>query len=157
MTDETRRTLAEAIGRPLRKVIASVHLFERKLEDEPVHLWLSFEDFAVFRLFGVSDGWHVGADGTLPEPTDMGESGDIILVDVSNKTAFGKMIGRELKGAWLAESLAGGIVGVRFDFGFSLRPIVINWGDELRIVDDYPPDLRRGEIIEARIQPVALR
>jgi hypothetical protein len=157
MTDETRRILAGAIGRPLRKVIASAHLFERKLDGEPIHLWLSFEDLALFRLFGASDGWHLGVDRILPEPTDMGESGEIILVDVSNKTTFGQMIGKELEGAWLAESPAGEIVGVRFDFGFSLRPIVINWGDELRIVDDYPPDARGEEIIEARIQPVALR
>lgn len=156
MTDETRRILAGAIGRPLRKVIASVHLFEEKLDDEPIHLWLSFDDLALFSLFGASDGWHLGVDRTLPEPTDLGESGEIILVDVSNKTPFRKAISRELKGAWLVESPAGEIIGVRFDFGSSLRPIVINWGDELRIVDDYPPDARGEEIMEARIQPVVL-
>lgn len=157
MTDETRRTLAEAIGQPLRKVIASVHLFQRELDNEPMHLWLSFGDLALFRFFGASDGWRLGVDRTLPEPVDMGESGDIILVDLSNKTPFAPLIGRELEGAWLAESPAGEITGVRFDFGCSLRPIVLNWGDELRIVDDYPPDAGGGEIVEDRVRPVALR
>jgi hypothetical protein len=149
--------LAEAIGRPLRKVIASVHFFGGRLDDEPIHLWLSFEDLALFRLFGASDGWHLEVDRTLPEPTDMEESGEIVLVDVSNRTIFSQMIGRKLEGAWYVESPAGETIGIRFDFGLSLRPAVIIWGDELRIVDTYPPDAPREEIVETRIRPVALR
>lgn len=149
--------LAEAISRRLRKVIASVHLFEERLDDAPVHLWLSFEDLALIRLSGASNGWHLEIDKILPEPTDMEESGEIILVDLSNKTAFRRMVGEELKGAWFVESPAGEIIGSRFDFGLSLKPIVINWGDELCIVEDYPPDAREEEIIETRIQSVVLR
>lgn len=156
MTSEMRRALAEVIGRPLRKVIASVHFFEGRLDDGPLCLWLSFEDLTSFRLFGASDGWHLGIDRALPEPIDMEESGEIILADVSNRTMFGQMVGRELKRAWLVESPAGEVIGVRFDFGVALEPIVINWGDELRIVGDYPPDARGEEIAEARVRPVVL-
>lgn len=157
MTDEVQRTLSGAIGRRLRRVIASVHFFGERFDNEPICLWLSFENLTLFRLFGASDGWHLGVDKAPPEPSDMEESGQVLVTDVSNKTVFEQMIGKELKGAWLIESPGGEIIGIRFDFGFSLRPIVINWGDELRIIDDYPPDAPIEEIVESRIQPVALR
>lgn len=158
MIDETQRVLAGAIGRPLRKVIAAVHVFEGERKDEePLHLWLSLEGSALIRLFGASDGEHLFADRKPPEPVDMQEYGEVILTDVSRSTAFGDVIGRKLEGAWLVESPPGEVVGLRFDFGLALRPVVFNRGDELYVVDDYPPDVWEEGISEVRVRPVALK
>ena len=141
----------------MRKVIASIHFFEGRCDDEPVELWLSFESLALFRLSGASDGWRLEVDETTPEPVDMEESGEIILGDMSNKTMFDSMVGRELKGVWIVESPAEEIIGVRFDFGLPTRPVVINWGDELRIAADYPSEVWEEGISEAAMQPVTSR
>lgn len=154
MTERARAILTEAIGRPLRKVIASVHFFEGRLNSEPVHVWLSFEGLTIFRLSGATDGWGVEIDEAIPEPVDMEESGEFLLADVSNKTEFGSMVGRELNGVWLVESPVEEIVGVRFDFGLPTGPVVFNWGDELRIADDYPSEVWEEGASEAAVQPV---
>ncbi len=154
MNSEMLRIMTEAIGRPLRKVIASVHLFEGKLDDEPLAIWLSFEGLGWIHLAGASDGWRLAVDGTLPEPADMEESGEIVVVDLSNKTVFRQMAGKELKGAWLMESPAGEPTGVRFDFGLRTRPVIINRDDELRIAADYSPE-NWEEIMETRLPEVA--
>lgn len=158
MVDETQRILSEAIGRPLRMVIASIHVFEGERQDEePLQLWLSFEGAAPIRLSGASDGGRILADRTPPEPADMQESGEVILIDASRSTAFADVIGRKLEGAWLVESPPEEIIGLRFDFGLALKPVVFNWGDELHVVDDYPPDVWGEGIWETRMRPVALK
>lgn len=141
---------------PLRKVIASFHSQGGKVAGEPVHLWLSFEGLDLLRLSGASDGWHLNVDGTPPQPVDMGESGEIVLVDASAKTVLEPMVGQTLRRMWLVKSPEGEMIGVRLDFGLPVKPIIVNWGDEIHVVDHYPPEVvREGGILEVGVKPVA--
>lgn len=146
----------EAIGRRLRKVVASTHLFEGKLDDAPINLWLFFEGLAPLRVFGVADGWRLSADRSPPEPFDMDESGEVVLSDVSVKTVLGAVIDKNLEGAWIVKSPEGEVVGIRFDFGLSSKPLILNRDDELLVLDEFPSDAGE-EITETRVRPVALK
>lgn len=96
MNDEISRMAGEAgeaIGHRLRKVVASVHLFEGRLDRDPINLWLFFEDLAPLRVFGAADGWRLSVDRKSPEPFDMEESGEVVLSDASANTGLGAVIG----------------------------------------------------------------
>jgi hypothetical protein len=43
---------------------------------------------------------------------------------------------------------------MRFDFGQPVQPIVLNWGDELYMTEQYPGDARDDEFQEVPIMPV---
>ena len=155
MTNTIQQLFTRAVGHSLRKVVASVHIFgEERLSDAPLCLWLFFESLPGVRLFGASDGWHMEADDTPPEPVDMGDSGEIVLRDISRKSIFRQVLEQALRGAWTVESAReGGVIGVRFDFGMPLKPLVLNWGDELYIGSKYPPDAKEEELLEVPMQP----
>jgi hypothetical protein len=157
LQEQLQEKLGKAIGHALRKIIASVHLFGAEgLSDAPLGLWFFFETLPVFRLTGAPDGWSLLIDGILPEPTDLGESGEIILRDISHRSGFGKVIGQDLCSMWSVQSPPEGkIIGMRFDFGRPGKLLVLNWGDELYMAEQYPDDARDGEIREVPIMPVA--
>ncbi len=154
MSDEISRIVGEAIGHRLMKLAASAHLFEGKLDDGPIELWLFFEGMSPLRVFGESDGWRLSG-GRRP-PFDMDESGEIVVGDVSAKTPFGAAIGAELSGAWLVES-SGEAFGVRLDFGLPSRLLILHLDDELLVLEEYPSDAGTEEFIETRVRPVALK
>lgn len=156
MSDEISRIVGEAIGHRLMKVAASTHLFEGKVDDAPIDLWLFFEGMSPLRVFGESDGWRLSVDRRPPEPFDMDESGEVVVSDVSAKTPFGAVIGAELSGAWLVE-LSGEPVGVRLGFGLPSRPLILHFDDELLVLDEYPYDGGAGEFSEIRIRPIVLK
>ncbi len=82
--DPLQARFGKAIGHTLRKIVASVHVFDTAaLCDVPLCLWLFFDTLPGLRLSGAADGWSIQADDTPPEPMDIGESGEIILRDVS--------------------------------------------------------------------------
>ena len=145
----------KAIGHTLCKVIASMHMFDAKaLSDIPLCLWLFFETLPGLRLSGVADGWSIQADDTPPEPIDLGESGEIILRDMSRKSVFQRALGRDLQAVWAVQSApTGEVIGIRFDFGHSITPCVLNWGDELYIAEHYPADAKDDELREVPIMP----
>ena len=153
--DLLRARCGKAIGHTLRKIIASVHVFNAELLcDAPVCLWLFFDTLPGLRLSGAADGWSIQADDTPPEPMDLEESGEIILRDVSRKSVFQRALGRALQSAWLVQSSpTGEVLGVRFDFGQSITPCVLNWGDELYIAEHYPADAKDDELREVFIMP----
>jgi len=148
-----RQTLDRAVGQRLQKVFGSIQVFEEKIEREPpISLWFSFDGLLLFRLYAASDGWQLGVDESRPEPIDMGESGEIMICDLSNKPVFAPMIGKELRAAWTIESKSEtGVVGIRLDFSLSLRPVVLNWGDELYVSEEYPSDSKPDELVEISI------
>jgi hypothetical protein len=154
MSDRVSRIFGEAVGRRLMKVAASAHLFEGKLGDTPIDLWLFFEGMSPLRVFGESDGWRLSVDRKPPEPFDMDESGEVVVGDVSAKTPLGARIGESLEGAWLVES-SGEAVGIRLDFGRSAKPLIVNFDDELLILDAYPTEDDAFE--ETRIRPIAVK
>jgi hypothetical protein len=45
-------------------------------------------------------------------------------------------------------------VGVRFDFGEPVKPLVLNWGDELYVAEHYPDDAGDDELQEIPIMPM---
>jgi hypothetical protein len=149
MTVAVDEMLSKAAGRSLKQVAASLHSFEGRLGNTPICLWLVFEGLQGFRLFGAADGWHIGVDDAQPEPVDMGGSGEIVIHDISRESIFREMLNRTLKGGWTIESpTRGSVIGVRFDFGLPVKPLVLNWGDEIYLGDDFPHDAKRSEILE---------
>lgn len=145
----------QAIGHTLRKIVAAIHVFDvAALCDTPLCLWLFFDTLPGLRLSGAADGWSIQADDTPPEPIDIEESGEIILRDMSRKSTFQRALGRTLHSAWLVQSSPSGeVIGIRFDFGQSITPCVLNWGDELYIAEQYPADAKADELREVPIMP----
>ena len=153
--DPLQARFGKAIGHTLRKIVASVHVFDTAaLCDTPLCLWLFFDTLPGLRLSGAADGWSIQADDTPPEPLDLEESGEIILRDVSRKSVFQRALGRALQSAWSVQSApTGEVIGIRFDFGKSITPCVLNWGDELYIAEQYPADAKKNELREVAIMP----
>ncbi len=82
----------------------------------------------------------------------MQESGKIILRDVSRTSVFQRALGRALQEAWSVQSSpTGEVIGIRFDFGQSITPCILNWGDELYIAAQYPADAQKNELREVAI------
>ena len=154
-TDPLQARFGKAIGHTLRKIVASVHVCDTAaLCDVPLCLWLFFDTLPGVRLSGAADGWSIQADDAPPEPIDLEESGEIILRDVSRKSVFQKALGRALQAAWSVQSSPNGeVIGIRFDFGQSITPCVLNWGDELYIAEQYPADAKKNELREVAIMP----
>ena len=154
--DPLQARFGKAIGYTLRKIVASVHVFDTAALccDVPLCLWLCFDRLPGVRLSGAADGWSIQADDTPPEPIDLEESGEIILRDVSRKSVFQRALGRDLQAAWSVQSApTGDVIGIRFDFGQSITPCVLNWGDELYIAEHYPADASQHELREVPIGP----
>ena len=153
--DTLQARFGQAIGHALRKIVAAVHVFDTAaLCDVPLCLWLFFDTLPGLRLSGAADGWSIQADDAPPEPIDLEESGEIILRDVSHKSAFQRALGRALQAAWSVQSFpAGEVIGIRFDFGPSITPCILNWGDELYIAEQYPADAKKNELREVPIMP----
>jgi hypothetical protein len=153
--DPLQARFGNAIGHTLRKIVASVHVFDAAaLCDVPLCLWLFFDTLPGLRLCGAADGWSIQADDTPPEPIDLQESGEIILRDVSRKSVFQRALGRALQAAWSVQSSpTGEVIGIRLDFGQSITPCVLNWGDELYIAEQYPADAKKNELREVAIMP----
>src|SRR6266446_2048339 len=105
LQEKLQEKLGKAIGHKLRKIVASVHLFGLEgLSDTPLCLWFFFETLPVFRLTGAPDGWSLQVDDILPEPVDLGESGEIVLRDISHRSIFGKVVGKDLRSVWSVQS-----------------------------------------------------
>jgi hypothetical protein len=153
--DPLQARFGKAIGHTLRKIVASVHVFDTAaLCDAPLYLWLFFDTLPGLRLSGAADGWSIQADDTPPEPLDLEESGEIILRDVSRKSVFQRALGRALQAAWSVQSSpTGEVIGIRLDFGQSITPCVLHWGDELYIAEQYPADAKKNELREVSIMP----
>jgi len=155
-THMLQEKLGKALGHTLRKIVGSMHrLGTEGRSDAPLCLWLFFETLPVFRLTGTSEGWGMQIDNTLPEPVDLGESGEIILCDISRSSIFGQGIGHALRAVWSVHSPPQGeMIGVRLDFGQSVKPLILNWGDELYVAEHYPADAREDEIQEVPLTPL---
>jgi hypothetical protein len=153
--DSLQTRCGTAIGHTLRKIVASTHVFNTEaLCDVPLCLWLFFDTLPGLRLSGAADGWSIHADNTPPESMDLGESGEIILRDVSRTSVFQRALGRELQSAWSVQSFpTGEVIGIHFDFGQSITLYVLNWGDELYIAEHYPADTKEDELREVPIVP----
>lgn len=138
--------LVPALGRPLKRVAASVYALEGKIYDGASELWLYFDGLPPLRLRGDPDGWRLLLDGMPPEPLDVAEMGELVVRDITLQSVFRAVKGMPLLAAWWVESnLDTGYVGLRFDFGAFVKPIVMNLGDQLYISHRYPHDMFAGE------------
>lgn len=139
-----------ALDHRLRKILGSDYVSKGQTEKRaiaPINLWLAFEGMSLIRILGSADGATLLADQVMPEPSDMDEAGEIVIRDVSKKFAFHDALNKNLQAvSIIAEAGLRStveeqvVVGVRFDFGLNIRPIVLNWGDELYIGSRFPPD-----------------
>ncbi len=145
MNNSVQRKYARMIGRPLRQVAASMHMYERQIEESPLSLWLYFDGLDPFRFFGTPDGWRIGIDQTQAAPVDMGESGEVVIRDISRRSVLSAGLDKILKVAWEVRARdSGQMIGVRFDFGLSFKPMILNWDDELHIADEYPSEMEES-------------
>lgn len=143
-----RNYLTEAINKQLLKVVGDFHLFRNEFSQNPNSIWVCFEGLKPIRIFGASDGECILIDQTPPLPMNFGESGETVTRDMSRNLFLAQCLKKKLLEAWTVESPKDHIVGIRFDFGQSHKPMVINWGDELLISEAYPMDAKGQSIFE---------
>ena len=148
-----RQVFIKAIGHPLQRAVASVHGFEGRISNEPpLCLWLYFEGLSVIRLYGASDGEQLRVDHARPVAIDMGKYGELLLRDASKIPVVQQVLGNPLKGVWLVKSLPNDrIIGVRLDFGLAIKPIILNWGDELYVGEEFPIDAEGEKFSEVAL------
>jgi hypothetical protein len=73
---------------------------------------------------------------------------------MSQRSLFGPCIGQALRAVWSVHSPPQGeLIGVRFDCGQAVQPLVLNWGDELYVAESYPADAREDEFQEVPLMP----
>ena len=132
--------LQDAVGHSLSGCVAALHLFEESIDRSPVYLWLEFENLQAIRFSGSSDGNEVLADTQPPEPVDMEESGEIIIADLSNTPVISSNIGKQLVSVRLVGAATGHVIGVKLEFDSTEGFYVLNWGDEILIKEELPPD-----------------
>jgi hypothetical protein len=90
------------------------------------------------RLRGASAGWRLAADWKSPEPFGMDKYGEYVR-NISKRSVFGPGYGKKfIRGRTLSSPFKGNAIALRFDFGLTKKPIVMNWVDEFWIATFYP-------------------
>ena len=89
-----------------------------------------FVELPQLRFRGAYAGWRLAADWKSPEPLDMDKYGEYVH-DISKRSVFGPDYGKKfIRGRTLSSPSKGNAIALRFDFGLTKRPIVMNWVDE---------------------------
>ena len=146
------KMLHQVTGKRLTSAGGTFHIFDGCVSVDPIALWFGFDGARQYRFAGASDGWHLVIDYIQPRDVDMQESGTIQFRDMSTHPLILLAIGQEVCRAWLVGSPGPeDIIGVRFDFA-SCMIRILNWGDEMRVVSEFPPDADANEIVECPIQ-----
>lgn len=128
-------------GAVLKAVYGTFHQFRDSVDmTSALGVWLLFEQRKPLHISGASDGETILTDSDDPQAFDMGESGRVVIVDISKRCCFDAAVGRELRRIDAIRDRRARLLGLRFDFGLDIRPIVINWGDELWVRSAYPLD-----------------
>jgi hypothetical protein len=87
----------------------------------------------------------------------MGEAGEFVIRDLSNRTELRRGIGRELCSAFLVVPIGWGVgevLGVRLDFGSGVAPVIFEWDDELQVTHESPLDLGDDfPVLEKTVRP----
>jgi hypothetical protein len=107
---------------------------EEVVADQPQALWITFEQNPEMRLSTRSDGESLNLDQKSPEPVDLGEYGQEVLIDLMNYPPWKQLLGRKLTNSYLLVS-NDAIIGVSLHFDNRKKVIVINWGDQLYVWD----------------------
>lgn len=130
----------EILGRRLTSAGALLHEYEGHLSTQMHDLWLGFEGKEPLRFSEASDGEHLLVDSDEPEEVDMQESGRTRFVGLESDALFSPAMGLPLRRAWLVLSPGPrDVIGVRLTFE-TCTMLVLNWGDELYLGPNYPPD-----------------
>lgn len=146
-----REELASLIGSCFRGVWGAVHIEHQRVVDEPaIAVWLAFEGQPLRGFKGASNGEGILMINEAPRPQDMGEAGEVIIRDLTGRSPFARAVGKPVLAIWELSSTQTEITsGFRFDFGGIVKPIILNWGDEILIRMSLPADLGEDEITEA--------
>ena len=153
-----KNLLGRAVGTMLERATALVYIDAKSLEhtDDPISLSFEFADGVVLRMYGHSDGERLRVDASTREPFDMHELGQVVRRDLSSSPKLKGLIGRTLSvvGAVVGAdnaSVAGDILGIRFEFDPPERLYVLNWGDTTFFGRDLPADVNPRELKEVPI------
>lgn len=123
----------------LNSVSANRYIFDGQVHGKPLRLLLRFDEGRALRLQVAGDGERmIVDDGSLDEPFDMGEAGQVDIADVT-RSLFPALSGIEVTDV---EALAwkGRRVGVRLNvvgsgsFHFWVDGDEFYWGDEAALV-----------------------
>ena len=133
---------ADLIGSQLTAVWGEVHVEKGKpFDDSPLSLWLEFDGKKLKGFKGTPNGEGVTVVDEPPRPHDMGEAGEMIVRDLTLKSPFARAVGSSLRAVWeLRTPESTSPIGFRFAFGGLIRPMILNWGDEIQVRMVLPPD-----------------
>lgn len=148
----TETCLRSIIGTRLTSAGGSFHVYDGNVSNEPLEIWCVFDDVISYRFAGTSDGWHLTVDTVGPENIDMQDAGAIDFRDISSTALFSRVLRQKVRAVWRIVSPAPeDMIGVRFDFE-SATIRILNWGDEMFIGSEFPPDAELDEILELPVQ-----
>lgn len=138
------------IGARLTAVWGAVHVEKGKLlEDLPLALWLEFDGKSLKGFRGTPQGEGLTMVDEPPRPQDMAEAGEVIVRDLTLRSPFAPAVGKPLRAIWeLSTTEDTTPLGFRFAFGGLVRPLVLNWGDQIQVRTGLPPDARVEEVRE---------
>jgi hypothetical protein len=143
---------AHLIGSRLTAVWVTVHVEEGELDERPLGIWLEFGGKHLIGFRGTPDGDGLTLVDEPPRPQDMGEAGEVIVRDLAPQSPFVRAVGLPLRAVWeLGTTGSTTPLGFRFDFGGLIRPMVLNWGDQIEMRLTLPPDARAEEIHEVPV------
>lgn len=127
------------IGSVLLKAIGALHYFEGSFATVPEYLTLKFEGKGALTISCEADGERIQVNRELIEPIDMQESGEMVLCDLTRKSPFSKFFGKPVVQIFELISInANKLIGLRLEFIHQSSLVVLNWGDELLISDQFP-------------------
>lgn len=145
-----RDELTALIGSRLSAVWGAIYVERQQIVDEPaLALWLQFDGQPLRGFKGAPDGEALLVIEEPPRPQDMGEAGEVIIRDLTARSAFARAAGSPLLGIWkLGSPGSRSPWGFRFDFGGLVKPMILNWGDQILVRLALPPDVRDDGVTE---------
>ncbi|HIE01762.1 MAG TPA: hypothetical protein EYP59_15995 [Thiotrichaceae bacterium] len=136
-TNKLREGLKLLLGKPLKKVTASIFSYQGVLNMEsPQAVSLQFEENHHLVFYTASDCVSLNCDHRTLSPWDFGEYGQEILLDISQFSLWQYALDQVLTEAYILFShVEENAVGIKMHFK-SCIIIVVNCGDEMYVWDE---------------------
>ncbi|MEX9874709.1 hypothetical protein AB7W40_13925 [Providencia rettgeri] len=141
--------IREVIGKKLKGVNGLIYIFNTPDFDSPQQVQLTFLSK------GQNASFRCGKDGASLEITYLpmkesvlGEYGKQVIIDISTSQLFYKYIGKVLSHFFVIYSdVEKTIIGVKLVFNNELDLLIINLGDEIKILDTLTLEFEQDEAI----------
>jgi len=136
-TNKLRKGLKFLLGKPLKKVIASVFSYQGILNMEsPQALLLQFEENHQLVFYPAPDGVSLDCGHKTLSPLNLGQYGQEIIQEISPLNFWQYALGQVLIEAYILFShVEENAVGIKMYFNNSII-IIINCGDEMYVWDE---------------------